>query len=283
MVLPLTIPKPEALSPVSLAGDLRKGDSVEVCQGQKVSLSVQNPGRLVKWYYNSVVIDSLSNREAIEVEKPGKYLVEVSNSTGCTVKDSFQLTNNLFALKADFLIPTQAFVGDTIVCLDITKPIPDMITWFIPNDFQKIASSYSNISFIPYYKGDATIKMLAIKGDCKNIVERRIKIFDRGEFFQADTVYGYQNQIIQSVMLFPNPNDGVFTIEVNLAKNIEKISFRIISNNTGESVYSKEVSIIQPTKILKHSVNLNVISGFYTLLVEVGGQKKTKKISIVNY
>jgi hypothetical protein len=203
------------------------------------------------------------------------------------VSDSFALKNNNKALRADFLIPTQAFVGDTVVCLDITKPVPDLIAWFLPNEMEQILSNETSIQFIPYYEGNYEIKMLAIAGECKNIVNRNLKIFKKQDSEDTETAYGYKERPIQRIDVFPNPNFGHFTIEIATSKAIVNgtpIKINILRNATGESVYQESTLFdIKSNSTLKKEIRINVFSGMYSLVIEVNKQQYITKLAILNY
>ncbi|WP_128545347.1 SprB repeat-containing protein [Larkinella soli] len=227
--VPATITEADALSKINL------GDSTLVCKGQAVRLDAGNPGRSVQWFYNG---RELSREQVVEAVEPGNYRVEVRNATGCLETASFTLRNSPQALKSDFLMPTQAFVGDTVLALDITRPIPDRLVWTIPAEAFKVQTTASTIAFVVVEEGDYTIEMDAFLGDCHHVARHDLRIFRPENVDQTDPRLGYQDlNIIEKVEVFPNPNYGRFTVRVKLAR-VEKADLFLIRSKTGEVVYT---------------------------------------------
>lgn len=203
---------------INLGGDLRTGDSVVVCQGQVVELNAQNPGMSINWYRNGTELPHYRNMNTVETDTVGIYTLLVRNPTGCVATDTFNLKNNQYALKADFLIPTQAFVGDTIVALDITKPIPDYTDWFLPPTARVMSIAKDKISFIPTTDGEYRVLMIAKSGECENFKVKNIEIFEKGKVDSTGQDYDYDNHDILEVIVFPNPSSGRFSVSVSLNK-----------------------------------------------------------------
>lgn len=140
--LPATISAANPLTKIKPGGTVFT-DSALVCKGQVVTLDAGNPGQSTQWFFND---KALSQQQVIQAVDPGTYHVEVRNASGCLETASFTLRNSTQALQSDFLIPTQAFVGDTVLALDITKPIPDKIIWTLPADAFQVRTTSSTIA-----------------------------------------------------------------------------------------------------------------------------------------
>lgn len=277
---------------INLGGELRTADSVVVCKGQKVTLNAQNDGMTIQWYRDGQELPHYANKNQIENDTTGTYTVKVKNPTGCVITDEFTLKNNNKALKADFLIPTQAFVGDTVVCLDITKPIPDLIAWFYTSEMQEIFKDNHSISLIPYYEGDYEIKMLAVAGECKNVINRKIKIFSRDKIDDTDDEYGYGNKLIQQINVYPNPNFGHFYINIKYNELLKSkpISVSLIRNLTAESIYSDTIEIPKDyvNEIFEYKVNVSLRTAttkgeLYLLVLRIGDEEVITRVMILNY
>jgi hypothetical protein len=189
--------------------------------------------------------------------------------------------NNKNALKVDFILPTQAFVGDTIVALDITKPIPNSITWFLPQEASVVLQNGSKCTFIPTSAGEKKIGLLAKAGDCQNLVFRTIKVFNLDEVDKTDPEYNYKTQPITNVVIFPNPNQGLFNLKIDL-KVPTQLKMQLFKVNTGELVYSE--TLLPKTNALNaihtYPFDLDLRQGIYSLVLEVGVQKLYYKIII---
>jgi len=270
--LTVKLAEPQTLNPIVF--DAPK----EVCIGQIVSLEAKNPNRIIQWYRNG---KEFSKEQKIDISEPDDYSVSVKNVSGCEVTGKYSLVNNKNALKVDFILPTQAFVGDTIVALDITKPMPNNITWLLPKDTYVIEQNGNKCIFSPTYAGDKKIGLLAKSGDCQNLVFRSIKIFNLDEVDKTDPEYKYKSQPITTVVIFPNPNHGLFNLKIDL-KEPTQLKMQLFKVNTGELVYSE--ILLPKTNALNaihtYPFDLDLRQGIYSLLLEVGVQKLYYKIII---
>jgi len=270
--LPVQLAEPQTLN--AIVFDAPK----EVCIGQIVTLDAKNPDRIVQWYRNT---KALSTEQKIEITEPDEYSVSVKNVSGCEVTGKYTLVNNQNALKVDFILPTQAFVGDTIVALDITQPITNNIIWLLPQEAYLVQQNGGKCVFVLASSGEKKIGLLAKVGDCQNLIFRTITIFNLDELDKTDSAYNYKTQPITTVMIFPNPNRGLFNLKIYL-KVPSQIKMKLFKVNTGELVYAE--TLLPKTNDLNaihtYPFDLELIEGIYSLVLEVGIQKVYKKIVI---
>lgn len=272
VISPATILEADKLnSQIILGGELRTSDSVVVCKGQFVTLNAQNPGKEIRWFRNNVPLPTYNDKNTIDNDTVGVYKVIVKNATGCEVSDSFALKNNNKALRADFLIPTQAFVGDTVVCLDITKPIPDRVVWGLPDVANILEKNSSKVSSVFIQEGEFEVKMKVHRESCENEVTHKIKLVKN-----SAKVLESENQGIRSVSIFPNPSSGVFKIKIVLS-DINPIDIKINNNISGRSVYSFSDNGKSEYAV---DLNLNVLSGLYILTIASKNEVSTHRIFI---
>lgn len=273
--LPVKLAEPQALNPIVF--DAPK----EVCRGQIVTLDAKNPNRKIQWYKNGKADgDSVTH----SISEPAEYSVSVKNTSGCEVTGKYTLVNNKNALKVDFILPTQAFIGDTIVALDITKPLPNKTVWIIPSDAQIENRTLDKCVFIPTSEGEKRVGLYAYSGECESYLFRNIQIFDPKDIALTDTSYKYNLNPISTITVFPNPNQGQFTLTILLKIPVD-LQLKVIRIVTGELIYS---DILKPqTTVLNanhiYPFNLSLRTGVYSLILEAGIQKLSKQIVITNY
>ena len=81
---------------------------------------------------------------------------------------------------------------------------------------------------------------------------------------------------VESFEVFPNPNDGNFTVAIDLQAQIAKLQLSIV-DLTGKMVYQKEV--VAPSVHLKEQISLNGISrGTYFIRMEADGKLLSRKM-----
>ncbi|MEZ5018220.1 MAG: T9SS type A sorting domain-containing protein [Flavipsychrobacter sp.] len=107
------------------------------------------------------------------------------------------------------------------------------------------------------------------------------------EFESSNTLVVNQPNSVQNTVngadelgLYPNPNNGEFTIEgtfagVNGATNIS------IYNNLGQKVHTATTDVVNGKLTHKLSLNGKIAPGLYTLSIEVDGQVYTRRFNIV--
>jgi SprB repeat len=269
--LPVKLAEPQTLN--AIVFDAPK----EVCKGQVVTLDAKNPNRIVQWYRNG---KELSKDQKIEISEPDQYSVSVKNTSGCEVVGKYTLVNNANLFNPDFLMAVQAFVGDTVVVLDISKPKPDETKWVLPADAYKLEDNVQKLSFILNNIGDYEISQLAKKGDCRNTKTRAIKIFKKEDVDNTDPKLGYKDLIkILKVDVSPNPNYGAFAvnIELNLAADME---LTITRSTTSTVVYQDKFT---GGKDHKFEVQLkNAPQDIYIVTIRAGALTLTKKVLVLN-
>ena len=176
-------------------------------------------------------------------------------------------------------MPSQALLGDTIVALDITKPVPDKILWKLPVAAYKVGQNSSTIFFVPTTEGTHRLEMKAFSADCENIVKHDVKVFKRESISETDSTLGFQQfKNIESVEIFPNPNDGRFKVTVKLLK-LANMDVKITKSSTGQVVFTKKDTGF---KIYTFEVYLSVPADVYVLTVVSDQSIFTKRIVIVN-
>jgi hypothetical protein len=271
LILPVKLIQPEALNSIKL------GKDTTVCIAQIVTLNANNKGQDISWYYN----DKLKAKsDTIHAIATGIYKVVVKNKTGCILSDSIQVKNNKTALIADFLMAIQAFVGDTVVVLDISKPTPDQIIWTLPSQANTIENKMTKLTFVIGEKGDYTIKMLARKGECFNIKERQLGIFRKEDVDATDPTLHYKDyNIIQSITTYPNPNFGKFTVDVVLTK-AENADLTITRAGNAQVVY-QESKKGQSSYTFEIALK-NFAQGVYIVTVRAGVSTLFRNVVIQN-
>ncbi len=252
----------------------------EFCQGQEVELESGNPNRNTLWTLNNTAIPQSENKHIIIAKEAGTYTLTVSNKTGCRITESYTLRHNSTLMEADFLMTVQAFAGDTVYALDISKPTPDQIIWKRPAKAMLINQTNMDLTFRIDQPGVYTIEMLAIKGDCENRKIRDIQIFDKEDIGETDDDLFYEDyNILQSINVAPNPNFGKFTLNVKLSR-IQDIKVRFTRASNAALMYEKTFTGQQ--NYAEHIEITNFIQDTYILTVQSGNAVLTAKVLLIN-
>lgn len=142
------------------------------------------------------------------------YTISIRDSIGCIRTNTASINNNSNAVQPVFIVSTKNFKGDTVVFVDITQPKADSIQWLLPNNSYRIGGDMFNPVIVFPDTGIYTITMKAFYGTCMLSSTKQIQILP------IDSAYAtlVNNNGIKSVTLFPNPNSGQFTVQVEFYK-----------------------------------------------------------------
>jgi hypothetical protein len=199
----------ELINPGEIIIDLP--DSVFICSGQVATLDAGNPGFYFEWYSG---VGFSSDQQIVNIQEQGDYTVVVSNNDGCLNTKNVHLKYENRQLEGAFLLASEASMNDTIVLVEISWPVPDSLVWDIPSDFSRLTDGQAYKELLPLQTGEYTIGMKAYMAGCQDIVEKTITIVPAGSQQSENKV---AESLIQEAKLYPNPNSGVFEIEVKLA------------------------------------------------------------------
>ena len=199
------------------------GTKATLCVGQVKALDPGTQWVTSTWSSNNSFSSGTSK---ISIKDPGLYYFKGINAVGCIAMDTFKLETSLDLLKAEFLMPAEAAVGDTIVAIDISWPLPEKIEWNYPAAFKIIESPQPEISFAqPREPGVFSISMKSFLAECRDYREKTLTVLAK-EKSKPGGRLGYE-ELIKEFTLSPNPNNGVFKVKVNLSEETE-IMLRVI-------------------------------------------------------
>jgi hypothetical protein len=276
------VPVPDKLNAIDFTSLLPK----EVCKGQQLILNANNPNQIIQWFLNGNTIATSTNiqiskdLQELTTSVAGKYSVSVKNASGCVIKAEYELVNNDKALKADFLLPVQVFVGDEVVALDITKPIPDKVIWTLPAEADKMEENIKRIKFALVNEGKYVVQMQAFLGDCITIVKHDIEVFKPEDIDKTDPKLGYdKTKLISKVAVSPNPNYGKFSVTVDLVR-AKPIEVSIIRASSGQTVYSTTFSEVKKQHVF--DLDLKIKTDNYILIVKSEDSVNQTRIAIID-
>lgn len=142
----------------------------------------------------------------------GNYSVLIADAIGCTTNANAVIDTNSLSPQPDFLISSSSQEGDTIVVVDISNPRPDSVHW----DFPPLAIVTDSNPFSPaFVNGDTgifTITMHAFYGSCEVVYSRMVNVHP----FDSLAANPWNANGIDTMILYPNPNNGVFNFSVQL-------------------------------------------------------------------
>lgn len=191
---------------------LELGGPLLLCKGQTHTLDA---GPAWKEYTWTGPAGFMSSARYVTLTDAGEYVLEAIDLKGCSVRDTFFLDTSDELLEANFLLAAEAVAGDTVVIIDISWPLPENIYWIFPGAMKRIHDLGDIIhgQFAAPGKFEVTLK--ATLDECEDQLTKSITIIERDSLKdQAGRVRG--ESLVNMLTVFPNPNEGVFELVVEL-------------------------------------------------------------------
>jgi hypothetical protein len=226
------------------------GNDTTLCGGT-LTLDAQNPGSTYVW-------STPATTQTILVSATGNYYVDVTSAAGCIATDSVMVTI--------FPQPTVTFSMQNSACIDdapiVLTGSPTGGTFsgvgvagniFSPNiagvGLQTVTYSYTDANGC-FGSVDETIDVLACVGVNEPFVAAGMNIF-------------------------PNPNNGSFTLTINDA-NYTEIMMELVTVE-GRVIYSDKASDVTGTYVKQLDLSTHA-NGIYFLRVTANGQSYMQKV-----
>jgi Secretion system C-terminal sorting domain/SprB repeat len=247
------------------------GDDVTLCKGQSLTINatIKDDKAIYAWTADNGFV---SDKPIITVTKPGIYALTVTNNLGCQATDSIKIESDNIDIGAEFAVSSQVFVNEKFIIVDISNPQPDSLEWVLPLDANVKEKNKDFVEMSFSKAGEYELTLNTKRGNCTAFQSKKILVVE-GNYVDPEL----DAKTVFDLKIYPNPSDGVFTIDAKLESVMPvKIKLYNLTNNAiidaktdeGKSEYS-------------FSFNLNgLASGVYYVLFESKQGNKLRKIII---
>ncbi|HRG57381.1 MAG TPA: PQQ-dependent sugar dehydrogenase [Bacteroidia bacterium] len=225
-------------------------DTIQLCYGDAYPTlsSIYHPENTYQWYQNGLALVGATSANLI-TNSDGAYTVEVTNPSACSTTSSVvHIYRNL--------LPAVSFAGlDTTIC---TIDAPLTLTG-TPAGGTFSGTGMNGNSFDPAVAGAGVYDIsytYTNAGGCDTTVIQSIEVTICSGLDVRTNV--------TSMNLFPNPNEGEFTLE--LTANMNASVYVSITDITGKNVHKEIVNSVRGTNLINLNVS-NLQKGFYMLKV----------------
>ena len=228
------------------------GADVIQCGGT-VILNAGNPGCTYMW-------SNASTTQSITVSSSGTYSVVVTNTNGCISSDVVIVTINPLPNVTVTASSMVVCVDDANVTLTGT---PTGGTWTGPG----VTGSNLNPAIAGVGAQTASYSYTDANG-CSNIATVIV---------QVNACVGFvENTLANGVSVYPNPNNGSFTLSVNA--NVADLIIKI-TDMQGRVVYASVENNVNAGFVKQISLDTQS-SGMYLMHIITNGEQQTKKIAV---
>ena len=129
---------------------------------------------------------------------------------------------------------------------------------------------YEAQTILSYYTGQGISEI----GSCSSMN----KYGSTKEKSKEITSYGLNPEIGKKINIYPNPNNGNFTIEIPIISETTLISIKI-NDVTGKIVYTKEIDSIESNQIILNSKEL--VNGIYFIQISCNEDIYFDKLEVI--
>jgi hypothetical protein len=246
------------------------GADQKICEGQAITKASDVNNATYEWTGPNNFVSTL---QQIALTQQGVYTLTVTNQNGCKATDSFELSFDPNLLKADFLMASEAFVGDTIIVIDISWPLPSSISWQFdpPAVVLDESQDFSLIRFDD--PGQYNVSILAHLAQCASAHSQSITIIENPNRKVGGRTES--ENIIRLVHVYPNPTADKLTVEIELSEERQAIVeiYNVQSNRRELSQTFKDDSFYRQDFKIGYFQ-----SGLYVVVVKVGNEMKSVKV-----
>lgn len=244
-------------------------DSANICSNQNLVFDVGNESLYHFWYNN---FGFTAYTPIVELSDTGKYFIRINDIQNCYALDSLVLIGSKEEIEAAFIMPSLAYVGDTIVLIEVSWPLPDSINWNVPDAFDLVYDNYYEVHLKTIKEGVFLIGLNTYNDIC---TESRGKIIEILPGNQKPKEINLGNNLkIVNVNVWPAPVQDRLFIEIELSATAN-ISLEL-TNLFGQKQMQEKLS-----GSAKYSLEINTShlqAGIYLLRIRAENVSKTIKL-----
>lgn len=260
-------------NPVPLEVNL--GPDRVLCADQTLALNatVDDPTASYSWTSDN---GFTSSEPIVVLSETGNYTVTAQSQTGCTTQGTIFVDISTDEIDAEFAMSSQAFVGETIIAVDISYPLPEGIEWLVPIGAEVVTQNTDAVEFSFAEAGEYEITIVTTRGDCIAQKTKKVLVVAKDSLIQEDDDKSGQ-KLVEEFMVYPNPTNGKFTADINLTERGD-ISIKIFSfANNALMAFQKERG--ETSYSIPFDIS-GMPSGVYAVLLETPFGTSLRKVVV---
>ncbi|MCK5846429.1 MAG: PKD domain-containing protein, partial [Bacteroidales bacterium] len=256
---------------------LNIADSLYICPGEDLIVNPNATGAIVNWLGPN---NFSQTADSVLVSEIGTYYVEAQVQS-CIEKDTFEVVISNMAMVAKFLSASDVETMDSIQFIELSYPDPIYFHW---NFDDGTTDTLADPIHLYYLAGTYNVRLIAENSECSAEIIKPIIVIDpaKGPSELIDAKIETDEVItpfikILNAKLYPNPNDGIFRVEVELsAPSNSQIA---VFDLTGKMIYLKDYT--NQDRIYER-YNFNSLNqGYYIMVIRTLNETKTFKIAVI--
>ncbi len=177
-----------------------------------------------------------STLKTVNTLRPGTYFLSATNTTGCIKRDTLVVTYNATSAVPEFIVSTQAYVGENVLLANLSNPVPDSVKWIVPAGATILSQSRSfcELKFADTGRFNVAIQNFYPSG-CVYTKNKNINVTTNNTF---NNLGNQANAFLKLFRVYPNPTSGAFTVEL-VFNGITKARIRMVNTLTNFTVFDQ--------------------------------------------
>jgi len=199
----------------------------------------------------------------------------IANHTISVPEVNASILNNEIKPLIDpvLFIADSAKLGESIVVIDASYPVPDSIGWKISGNFATVTTNDYSATIKPLEAGKISITLTVWSGICYTETTQELFISD-SEITEANLKFE-KIPLIIDFRIYPNPSSGEFEAEVSLSETAN-IVLELFSANPLRKIQRTDLSGLE--KYVHYYSLGHIPSGVYILNLSAGSEKRSLKL-----
>ena len=249
------------------------GEDRTLCAGQELMLdgNIDNTTATYTWTSDNGFTSSLPN---VIVDKSGIYTLTISNQNGCSATGNVFVDVTEDEINAEFAVSSQVFVGESLIVVDISYPLPDTQQWILPEGVTVLKQDSDEAELVFNEPGEYEIGIITKIGECSAQQVKKVLVMEN-EAFTSEEGEAEPRKLVEDFIIYPNPTSGKFLADITLSER-GNISIKIF-NFANNALMASEKAIGESS----YSIPLDISglpSGVYAVLLETPYGNSLRKV-----
>ncbi len=253
--------------------EVNLGDDRTLCKGQVLVLNAtaDNSNATYNWTSDN---GFSSSDPSVTINESGNYSVVVTNQNGCLAMDAIFVDVTDDEINAEFAVSSQVFVGESLIAVDISYPLPETQQWILPDGGTVIKQDSDEAELVFNQAGEYVIGIITKIGECWAQQTKKVLVVEN-ETFTSGEGEEDPRKLIEDFIIYPNPTSGEFVADITLSER-GNISIKIF-NFANNALMASEKARGERSYNIPFDIS-GLPSGVYAVLLETPYGNSLRKV-----